>query len=207
MRKYMILFLSIALVLAISGASAMTLSPESAPTSINTKGTVQYYMSMVDDSQIENGGYFTIGLYAPEVFRTSGVKNLKTGDTIMLNGKNTKISAINPVEDGWLELIPSADEYGYIFLVPSGTQPFYIAVVDDWVPCAKITELKVWMPLPDKFTYVYGPEEEHFTASKFIKELQNGAGEWINQYNTMVTLENGVPVMIIHSDYPEGPTE
>jgi len=207
MKKCMILLLSFVLVLAVSGASATSLSPETYPTTINTQGTVQYYMSIVDDTKIENEGFFTIGLYCPEVFRTSSVKTLTVGDTIILNGTNVKISAINQTEDGWLELIPSAGEYGYVFLVPSDTQPYYIAVVDDWVPCAKITELKVWMPLPDKFTYVYGPEEEHFTAAGFIKELQNGAGEWMNQYNTMVTLNNGVPVMITHNDYPEGPVE
>ena len=207
MKKCMILLLSFVLVLAVSGASAMSLSPETYPTTINTQGTVQYYMSIVDDTKIENEGFFTIGLYGPEVFRTSSVKTLAVGDTIILNGTNVKISAINQTEDGWLELIPSAGEYGYVFLVPSDTQPYYIAVVDDWVSCAKITELKVWLPLPDKFTYVYGPEEEHFTAAGFIKELQNGAGEWMNQYNTMVTLNNGVPIMITHNDYPEGPVE
>lgn len=207
MKKRVILFLSIVLALAVSGTSAMTLSPEAVPSAINTKGTAQYYMSMIDDSRIENDGFFTIGLYAPEVFRASRVKNLKTGDTITLNGGNVRISAINRVQDGWLELIPSAGEYGYVLLVPSDTQPYYIAVVDDWVPCAQITELKVWMPLPDKFIYVDGSEEKQFNAAGFIRELQNGVGEWMNQYNTTVTLENGVPVTIVHNDYPEGPSE
>jgi len=207
MKKTMILFLSICLVLAVAGASAMTLSPEAMPSSINTKGTVQYYMSMVDSSQIESSGFFTIGLYSPEVFLTSGVKKLKAGDVIALNGKNVTVKSIRQTEEGWLELIPASDEYGYIFLVPSDSQPYYIAVVDDWIPCAQITELKVWMPLPDKFVYVSGPDEEQHSAGDFIKELQYGAGEWINQYNTTVTLENGVPVMITHTDYPEGPAK
>lgn len=205
MKKLTTMLLSLCLMLLTICASAMTLTPEAAPSSVSTKGTLQYYMSIVDDKQIESSGFLTIGLYAPEVFLIANVQKLKAGDTIRLNGQNVSIRKLNQTTEDWIEIVPEDGNYGYIYLVPSGNNPYCIAVVDDWVPCAMVSEMKVWMPLPDKFVYIAGPDEEHYTAGQFIRELQNGAGEYINQYNTVVTLENGAPVTITHTDYPEGP--
>ena len=111
------------------------------------------------------------------------------------------------------EIIPEAyevcakDEYSSIaFLIVSETE--CLVQVDDCTLFTPVGSVEVTLPLPDGFVcydYSGGEEGGPLTAEEFIRRVTDYSG--FNPYNTTVVMENGRPVRIDHSDYPEGPEE
>ena len=205
MKNFLLILLSLFLITNTPGAHAMTLSPDVGPSELTTEGIVQYQMSIINIDQIEQDQTFTIGLYDRCTYPADLVQKLMIGDAIVVNDRTIDIVEIRQNEDRIIELIPSGDDASYIVLVPT-EYGSYIVLLDDWSPCTFIGELIVSLPLPDEFVYSYDVEDDLHTAEDFIQELLNGAGEWMNQYNTSITLVDSVPMLITHIDYPEGPS-
>lgn len=99
------------------------------------------------------------------------------------------------------------DEYrSLVFLIVSETE--CVVQINDCTLFTPVGSAEVTLPLPDGFAYydhsggeVNGP----LTAEEFVRHVMDGNG--FNPYNTSVVMENGQPVRIDHSDYPEGPEE
>lgn len=205
MKSLLSILLSLFLIITSSGAYAMTLLPEAGPSEIETEGIVQYQMSIINVDQIEQAQTFTIGLYNQNTYPADQIQKLMPGDAIVVNDLTIDIAEIRQSNDGIFELIPKGDDASYIVLIPTESGS-YIILVDDWSPCTFIAEMNVSLPLPEGFIYLYGNEETLLTAEDFIRELTNGNGAWMNQYNSTITLADCIPMLITHSGYPEGPT-
>lgn len=99
------------------------------------------------------------------------------------------------------------DEYSSLFFpIVSETECF--VQVDDCTLFTPVGSAEVTLPLPDGFVYYDhsgGEENGPLTAEEFIRHVTAYGG--FNPYNTSAVMENGQPVRIDHSDYPEGPEE
>ena len=99
------------------------------------------------------------------------------------------------------------DVYGSLaFPIVSETE--CLVQIDDCILFTPVGPAEVTLPLPDGFVYYDhsgGEEGSPLTAEEFIRQVTEYGG--FNPYNTSVVMENGQPVRIDHSDYPEGPEE
>ena len=97
------------------------------------------------------------------------------------------------------------DEYGSLaFPIVSETE--CLVRINDCTLFTPVGTAEVMLPLPDGFVYYDysgGEESGPLTAEEFIRRVTDYGG--FNPYNTSVVMENGRPVRIDHSDYPEGP--
>ena len=111
------------------------------------------------------------------------------------------------------EIVPYAyevcvkDEYDSLgFQMISDTE--CCAVINDCTLFTVVGTAEVRLPLPDSFAYYYfsaGEENGPLPAEAFLEDVT--AHGSFNPCNTSVRLENGQPVRIDHSDYPEGPND
>lgn len=82
------------------------------------------------------------------------------------------------------------------------------AVINDCTLYTEVGTAEVRLPLPDSFAYYDlsgGEENGPLPAETFLEDVTTHGS--FNPYNTSVRLENGLPVRIGHSDYPEGPND
>ena len=80
------------------------------------------------------------------------------------------------------------------------------AVINDCTLFTVVGTTEVRLPLPDSFAYYYfsaGEENGPLPAETFLEDVTTYGS--FNPYNTNVRMENGLPVRIDHSSYPEGP--
>ena len=172
-----------------------------------------FCLTIRDDDQIENGGYFTAELFLEDRYDGEQIKALVPGDTVLMNGATFTVQEIViheatfPDKEGQYEVYPVEDYYGYLVFWPNKDGTF-CAVIDDWTPVTRIGEKKVMLPLPDRFTYISisaGEEDEPVSADVFIEGLEMFGG--FTAWNTTCVIENGELVNITHSSYPWGPEE
>lgn len=185
--------------------SAVIEPVDAANREVNTTDGI-YWANVTDEDKIMNGGYFTLKLYVQDLYNESQIESLKAGDAVRVNGEIFTVKSTVSHEDGSIELYPEEDFDGYIvFKKESG--PFYTALVNDWTPCAHIDDYKVMMPLANNFAYswISGEDAEIYDADAFVDLIVNDGTEYINQYNTMVQFDNGLVMLIMHTDYPYGP--
>ena len=99
------------------------------------------------------------------------------------------------------------DEYSSLFFrIVSDTDCF--VVINDCTLYSPVGTVEVSLPLPEGFTYYDfsgGEENGPLTAEAFLEAVTADGG--FNPYNTSAELENGLPVSISHSDYPESPED
>ncbi len=175
----------------------------------NRNGT--YWARITDTDKIMTGGYFTVELYVQDLYAADKVWALEAGDKVQVNGKTYTVKSLQPEQDGRRELYVEEDIPGYIaFSKTSNTA--CVAVVDDWVPCTKVGEEKIMMPLANDFSYTWlDPDGEiggTYNADQFVSMVTDaGSAPVLNQYNTMIQFENGLLMTIGHQDYPYGPEE
>ena len=80
------------------------------------------------------------------------------------------------------------------------------AVINDCTLFTVVGTTEVRLPLPDSFAYYYfsaGEENGPLPVETFLEDVTTYVS--FNPYNTNVRMENGLPVRIDHSSYPEGP--
>lgn len=181
-----------------------TLEPREAPEFNPENG--EYDLKPVDTDKIDSENFFTAKLYQEDLYSVSDVKSLIHGDLLVVNGKTVTVDYITELEDGELEIIP-VDVYDYIVMKEKAGTDCYYAVIDDWVATSFLTEVKVSLPLPDDFRFIYyvGGEEEERTADEFLAQIRESGIDFWNQYNTGISFTGGMVSEIIHSDYPGGP--
>lgn len=174
----------------------------------NQNGT--YQARIKDTDKIMSGGYFTVELYVLDLYAAEKVWALQAGDKVQVNRKNYTVKSLQPEQDGRRELYVEEDIPGYIaFSKTSNTA--CVAVVDDWVPCTKVGEEKIMMPLANDFSYFWldqdGNVDGTYNADEFVSMVTNDGAPVLNQYNTVIQFENGLLMTIGHQDYPYGPEE
>ena len=189
-----------------SAAGQAVLAP-AAPGSADTmNGT--YRVRIADADRIVDGGFFTAKLYAEDTYPAAQVEALKPGDAVQVNGEVLTAASIERYEEGLYELIPEGGFDGYI-VFRKGSGGSYTAEVNDWTPCQHLTDVKVMLPLPYQFAFgwVDGSDEATvYDADAFINLLSDGeTADQLTQYNTMIQFQDGLTMMILHTDYPEGP--
>lgn len=175
----------------------------------NQNGT--YWARITDTDKIMDGGYFIVELYVQDLYAADKAWALQAGDKVQVNGETYTVKSLQPEENGRRELYVEEDIPGYIaFSKTSNTA--CVAVVDDWVPCTKIGEQKIMMPLANDFNYTWldpdGNVGGTYDADQFVSLVTDAeTAPVLNQYNTMIRFEKGLLMMIGHQDYPYGPEE
>ena len=175
----------------------------------NQNGT--YWARITDTDRIMTGGFFTAELYVQDIYALDKVWALQEGDQVEVNGTVFTVKSLQPEQDGRRELYVQEEFDGYIaFSKTSNTA--CIALVNDWVPCTKVSSEKIMMPLANDFSYVWLDQDGEIGGTRdadgFVSLVTNSeTAPVLNQYNTMVRFENGLLMMIGHQDYPYGPEE
>ena len=172
-----------------------------------------FCLTVSDSEDIGRSGSFTASLFLEDRYDPAQIKALSPGDTVWMNGRPWTVQeivlheAVEPAEEAVIEIYPAEEYYGYLVFEPraDGT---YRAVIDDWVPVSPVGEVRVMLPLPDRFLYVSisaGEEDDPVGADGFLDDFEMFGG--FNAYNTDCVFENGELVKITHASYPNGPEE
>ena len=114
-----------------------------------------------------------------------------------------------PEENGYRELRVQEEFDGY-FAFQTLTETTCTLVVNDWVAGTLVGRKQIMLPLPDAFLYLKlesSGEQTIYDAESFIELLENGEAKDWTRYNTLISFSDGLAAYVIHSDYPEGPTE
>ena len=174
-----------------------------------------FCLTVRDADQIEKNGYFTAELFLEDRYDAEQVKALAPGDTVQMNGATWTVEKIvvhekeYPDSQDVYEVYPVEEYYGYLVFSPTADGT-YIAVIDDWVPVTPAGEIRIMMPLPDRFAYVRisaGEEEDPVGAGEFVNDLLTYSSDGFTAWNTSCVMEDGVLVSVTSSSYPWGPEE
>ena len=172
-----------------------------------------FCLTVTDPEHVADGGFFTAELSVEDRYDPAQIKALSPGDTVEMNGRTWTVREIvmhgadEPGREASYEIYPEEEYYGYLAFTPrpDGT---YSALIDDWVPVTPVGEVKVMLPLPDRFSYVSisaGEENEPEGMDAFLEALRL-SGDF-NAYNTSCEFEDGTLTKVVHSSYPQGPEE
>ena len=114
--------------------------------SANTDSGV-YQVQIADADKIMSGGYFTVQLYVQDEYPADQVEALAAGSRIRINNQNFTVVDVAQHDNGVYEIYPKEEFDGYLVLQKNagGT---YTALVNDWVPCTHLQDVKIMMPLP-----------------------------------------------------------
>ena len=213
MKKGIHLILALAMLTVWIAAAGLAsaedvLMPDMAPAQINTAGGA-YWADIADADKILDGGYFSLKLYVQSSYPAEKVEALKPGDKVQVNGQVFTVSELHEAEPELYELIPRESYDGYI-VFQKKTDSSYTALVNDWVPCTYVGDLKIMMPLANDFSLSWfgGEDETVLDADGFVNTMSDGFSvQYFNHYNTMVRFEGGLLTGILHTDYPMGPEQ
>ena len=174
----------------------------------------KFSVTFRDEYWDEDDDSFTIELYLEDRYDAEQVKALVPGDTVLMNGATFTVQEIvihdgNEAlgEDPVYEVLPEEEYYGYLVFTPNADGTF-CALIDDWVPVTPVGEMKVTLPLSDRFTYVSitsGEENEPEGPDAFMEDIGMFGG--FIAWNTSCVIEDGVLVKVTHSSYPWGPED
>ncbi len=168
----------------------------------------EFRVSLKDVDSVDKHGYISAELYQEEYFSAKDIRKLKAGDTVLVNGRTWTVKKTIPHEyDGMKEYEISVKEDfdGYIVFRP-GLKGQYFSVVDDWTPLVPVGEVRIMLPLPDRFEFcLEEPSGEAQTG-----DMEDMIVYWrrygdLSAYNTTCVMEKGTLVRLTHSDYPLGP--
>ena len=172
-----------------------------------------FCLGIPEDEGIEESGSFTAELYLEDRYDASQIKALAPGDTVWMNEAVFTVQEMvlheseYPGEEDVYEVCPVEEYYGYLVFFPNPDGTFS-ALIDDWIPVTPVGEIRVMLPLPDRFTYITiasGEEEDPVGADVFLDDLEMFGG--FLPWNTTCVFENGELVNITHASYPWGPEE
>lgn len=167
-----------------------------------------FCLTVKDADRIASGGWFTASLYLEDRYETAQIQALAPGDTVLVNGKAWTVQEVVHHEEdssglgASLEIYTEEENDGYIVFSPSGGG-YCICITDDWSPVSPLADVRVMLPLPDRFEYVYG-EDGSGDMDLLIDHLEQYGGSFV-AYNTSCVFEDGQLIRITHSDYPMGP--
>ena len=173
-----------------------------------------FCLAIADADKIFNGGYFTASLYLEDHYDGKQIEAMAPGDTVLVNGKTWTVSEVVPHladEPGLVdayEIYTVEENDGYIVFAHA-SDGCYLCVIDDWTPISPVGDVRIMMPLPDRFRCIPltdGEEEIELDMDAFV-DYYLEYGMDFTPYNTTCTFEDGMLVRIIHASYPYGPAE
>ena len=172
----------------------------------NTKDGM-YWAAVTDTDRIVDGGFFTARLFLQDLYPAEEVEGLLAENArIRVNGWEFTVSRIVRHDEETIEIYTQEEFDGYI-VFKKASDYFYTALVNDWVPCSHIADVKIMLPLANSFmfTWISGDDSAAiYDADSFIAVLD---GIELTQYNTMLQFTDGLVTLIVHTDYPVGPEE
>ena len=171
----------------------------------------------LDDIDKADEGWFTLMLYECDRYDPEQIKNLKAGNTILVNGDVYTVTGISSRDIGWFdeediiwELETEEECWGGLWF-REYTKDTFAAYLDEWIPCTFIGSLKVTLPLDDNFrlvAYPGGEDPYYMNAEEFLVSLkEDDWGSVYNEYNTDCELKDGKLISISRSGYPHGPSD
>ena len=169
-----------------------------------------YWVKITDTDRIMSGGFFTACLYVRDQYQPAQIEALKAGDRVRVSGQTFTVARTEVHQTGEIEIFPEEEFEGYI-VFNKEESGMYTALVNDWTPATLLEARKIMMPLPNDFSFGYivsgGSDVELYDADAFISLLTGDRAPELNQYNTMIGFHEGLPMLILHTDYPAGPQE
>lgn len=162
-----------------------------------------------DADQIADGGWFTAGLYMEDNYDAQQIESMVPGDTVLVNGQTWTVREVeyHPADEfittGSYEIYTEEENDGYI-LFARADDGYYYCRINDWVPVSPVGDVRIMLPLPDKFEYYNDVLDEPLDMDGLLDELEDLGGYFV-PYNTWCVMEEGMLVRITHHDYPEGP--
>ena len=170
-----------------------------------------FCLTVKDADKITDGGYFTAALYLEDHYDGQQIEALAAGDTVLVNDRNWTVQEVVPHladEPGLVdcyEIYTEEENDGYIIFSHAG-DGCYVCVMNDWSPVSPVGDVRVMLPLPDRFEYYSGEETAPQDMDAFLNDLEE-YGDTFSAYNTVCRFEDGVLVRVSHSSYPQGPEE
>ncbi len=212
MKRMLILMSVLLLVLCVTACAQ---AAEIRPQDINhleidlTDGT--FFLGVKDADRIIDGGWFTASLYVPDHYDAAQIEAMVPGDTVLVNGQAWTIREVVPHgadEPGLVdtyEIYTEEENDGYIVFIhePDGC---YICQIDDWAPVTPVGDVRVMLPLPDKFEYYSGEDTEPRGMDALVNDLEEYGSTFV-PYNTFCSFEDGKLFKVVHYSYPMGPEE
>lgn len=169
----------------------------------------QFRLAVKNVDKIESSGWFIADLYLEDHYDAKQVESLAPGDKVQVNGQAWTVREVvihpadEPDQGETYEIYTEEDFDGYIVFLHA-EDGCYICKTNDWTPVSPVCEFRITLPLPDKFMYFCGEDEEVMDADAFIDDLKVYGGDF-NPYNTFCVIEDGMLVCVGHASYPVGP--
>ena len=211
-RFLTLVLFTLLLVLCMSAAYAADVRPLALDPDKTDLNNGEFRLTITDPDQVDHGGYFTASLYLEDRYDAEQIRSLASGDKVLVNGKTWTVRELvvhepeGPDEGASYEIYTEEENPGYIAFLPAPDGTFR-CLTDDWSPVTRVGEVKVMLPLPDRFEYIRvssGEEEDPRDMWAFLTDL--GTDRFV-AYNTSCVFEDGTLVRVTHASYPEGPEE
>ncbi len=209
--KRTLLIISLTLLFALC-AAGFACAAEIRPAETGHDGTDlangYFCLAVRDADRIIDGGYFTACLYLEDHYSAEQIETMAPGDTVLVNGEIWTVREVEPhpaTEPGMVatyEIYTEEENDGYIVFLPA-EDGCYVCVINDWSPVSPVGDVRVMLPLPDRFEYVCG-DEDAMNMDAFLNDLEE-FGDTFLPYNTYCMFEDGMLVLVSHSSYPMGP--
>ena len=176
------------------------LMPES-PAPADTENGV-YQAEVTELDRIMEGGFFTVRLYAAEIYPADQVEALRAGDRVQVNGNVYTVKSMIPHDEGTLELIPEEEIFGYI--VFNSRNGSYTVMVDDETVRTHLTDVKIWMPLANNFSFASiegSGDAVVYDADAFVSLVNREEIGELTPAHTTVQFEGGLLMTILYTEY------
>ena len=170
-----------------------------------------FCLTVKDADRITDGGYFTAALYLEDHYDGQQIEALTAGDTVLVNGQTWTVQEVIPHPADELEGRNSYEIYTeeesntYIVFIQAA-DGCYFCVINDWSPVSPVGDVRVMLPLPDRFEYFRSDDDLPKDMDALVNDLEE-FGDTFVAYNTTCKFEDGVLVSISHGPYPQGPEE
>ena len=203
MKRMLILMSVLLLVLCVTACAQ---AAEIRPQDINhleidlTDGT--FYLGVKDADRIIDGGWFTASLYVPDHYDAAQIEAMAPGDTVLVNGQAWTIREVVPHgadEPGLVdtyEIYTEEENDGYIVFIHE-TDGCYVCQINDWAPVTPVGDVRVMLPLPDKFEYYSGEDTEPRGMDALVNDLEEyGRLSFASGWSSIHNWESGAPEQI-----------
>ena len=159
----------------------------------------------VEDTDHLDEGWFTLALYTVDRYDPDRIRNLRPGNTLLVNGQVwTVADEVEPRDIGWFD---EEDLIWEIETVEECWGGLWFRRYGEDTEGA-LERMVLTLPLPEGFEFVVCPGGEEpitYGADEFLSELREDWGGY-NQYNSDAGFRNGAFVRISVSGYPHGPS-
>ena len=205
-----LLVLLLALCVAVCACAAEIRPLENEQDDIDLKNGT-FCLTVKDADKVFSGGWFTASLFLEDHYDAKQIEALAPGDTVLVNGKTWTVREVvthesdTPGQVDAYEIYTEEENDGYIVFSHAG-DGCYRCITDDWTPVSPVGDVRVALPLPDRFEYLSEEADAPGNMDTFVDALEMYGDSFV-AYNTVCTFEDGMLVRVIHASYPAGPAE